>query len=221
MRPPAKRRAPLVAAILLLAACSSPNPTGAPASGSAPASASASAAATGPGRPYGAEQILEALRASTRLGGVPDDLETPEVAGAIAEQLWTFTGEPWEAFYVTSRCPGNDTCILELFASASGSEGADSYAFSVTRDDGHVELTGSDLAAVPASALAELDAAIRAGVPASRLEGMAAVGVRWQLPPEQDRLWVSYRSGGEEGSPSLGILVERTTGAVLQVVQRG
>src|SRR5574338_1284973 len=199
VRPRAGRHGLLAVAIVLLAACSSPNPTGGPVSASAATSASASSVAAGPARPYSAEQVLEALRASTRLGGVPDDLETLEVASAIAEQLWTFTGEPWQAFNVTSRCAGDGSCSLELFASASESEGTDSYTFTVTRADGQVELTGSDLAAVPTSVVTELDAAIRAAVPASRLDGTAAVGARWQLPPQQDRLWVSYRSGGEEG----------------------
>jgi hypothetical protein len=50
---------------------------------------------------------------------------------------------------------------------------------------------------------------------------MALVGARWLPPPEAGQYWLSYRSGGEEGSPGLDVLLDAVHGVVIESRQPG
>jgi hypothetical protein len=169
-----------------------------------------------PGTPYTAADVLAAMRDSRRPGGVPDELETDALAAAIAEQLWTWDGEPWATWTVGGAC-GPDTCSVDVAGAPPGEAGTDLYSFEVDRGSGTLTPAGTDLHGYPPDLEARLDAVARRALDAARLEGLALVGLRWLPPPETDRYWLAYRSGGEEGSPRLDVIVDLATGDVLEV----
>jgi hypothetical protein len=215
---------------LLLAGCRAVGGPGtAPASPSAgapsveasiPASAGAAIPLAQPGTPYGAADLLQAMRDSRRPGGVPDELETREIAAAIAAQAWTWDGEPWETLSLGGAC-GPDGCNLDLAGAPTGEEGTDLYSFSVDPGAGAVQLLATDLHGHPAALQTMLDAAARATLGSDRLEGLELVASRWLPPPDTDRYWLAYRSGGEEGSPGLDVLLDAASGEVLEVLETG
>jgi hypothetical protein len=220
------------ALVLLLAACraaggpgsSAPAPSsaGVPTSASQPSTASTATAwpASQPGTPYSAADLLDAMRASRRPGGVPDQLETEEIASAIAAQAWTWDGEPWETITVGAAC-GPDGCSLDLSGAPPGEDGTDLYSFTVDPASGEVQLRDTDLHGHPSAVQELLDATARTAIGADRLEGMALVGSRWLPPPEAGRYWLAYRSGGEEGSPGLDVLLDAGSGEVLEALETG
>jgi hypothetical protein len=156
------------------------------------------------------------MRDSRRPGGVPDQLETHAVAAAVAAQLWTWDGEPWGILSVGGAC-GSDACSLDVAGSTDGTAGTDLYSFAVEPGSGAVSLVDADLHAHPADLEAEMDAAARAALDEAQLEGLALVGARWLPPPETDRYWLAYRSGGEEGAPMLEVLLDLASGEVLRI----
>ena len=48
------------------------------------------------------------------------------------------------------------------------------------------------------------------------LGDLAFVSARWLPPPDQGRFWLAYRTGGEEGAPGLDLLLDTTTGAIVE-----
>ena len=51
------------------------------------------------------------------------------------------------------------------------------------------------------------------------LDGLAMAGAAWQLPPRVGWFRVAYRSGGEEGSPGLDVVVDLPSGAVIETAE--
>jgi hypothetical protein len=241
-----RRRGALIAvAGLVLAACSSPTmapsasssvvttpsalaPTPpAPASPTAIPSASPSipgtatpATTTGPtaARPYDAADVLAAMASSRRPGGIPQQLQTMPIAVGIASQVWTYDGAPWPAITTGGSC-GPQTCTLDVSGIPDDGAGEDLYTFSITPADATVELLVADLHGYPAALEGELDAIARAGVDPDRLAGLDLVGARWLAPPRDGQFVLSYRSGGEEGSPALDVTVDQRTRRVLDVAR--
>jgi hypothetical protein len=173
-----------------------------------------------PGTPYTAADLLAAMRDSRRPGGVPEELMSEAIAGAIAEQAWTWDGVPWESISVGAAC-GPDACSLDLAGTPAGGAGTDLYSFTVDPGSGTVELLSTDLHGYPPALEEELDAAARAALDADELAGLALVGARWLAPPDTDRYWLAYRSGGEEGSPGIDVLLDLASGEVLETVEPG
>lgn len=173
-----------------------------------------------PGRPYDAAAILEAMRSSRRPGGVPDQVETDAVARAIADATWTWDGSAWSSISIGGSC-GPATCTIEVGGSAPDAAAADLYTFRVTLADEAVTLRATDLHAYPSGLEASLDRAARAAVPHRRLRGLALVAARWLPPPDTDSYWLAYRTGGEEGSPGLDVLLDLASGEVLRIEDAG
>lgn len=216
----------LVACATVLGACStplsSPTATESPGSSAQTASPSPTSSHTSgePGRPYQASDVLAAMRASRRPGGVAQQLQTDEVAGEVAALLWTWDGSAWTDLAIGGAC-GPETCTLEITGSTDGLAGADAYSFSVATGGGDVQLVDADLHGYPPSLEPDLGAIAASGLTAEQLDGLALVGVRWLTPPESGRYWLSYRSGGEEGSPGLDVLVDLPAGQVVSVTEIG
>ena len=199
---------------LALAACAGPGPD---ATASLGQPATITADPSGPpaaGQPYDGAAMLAAMRDSTRPGGVPDELETNAVAHAVAAQIWTWDGQPWEALSVGGAC-GPAECDLDVAGSTDGMAGADLYTFTVDPASGDVTLQSTDLHGYPAALDAELDEMARAEA-GDELDDMALVSARWQPPPDQARFWLAYRTGGEEGAPGLDLLLDTATGTILE-----
>ncbi|HEX2193528.1 MAG TPA: hypothetical protein VHK63_00965 [Candidatus Limnocylindria bacterium] len=169
-----------------------------------------------PGRPYTGAAILAAMRGSTRPGGVPADLETRAVAAAVAERVWSWDGQPWERISAGGAC-GPSTCTLELAGAPAGGAGADLYLFEVDPGSGRVTSEATDLHGHPGELERQLDALARDLLPQGRLEGMALASARWLPPPDTDRYWLAYRSGGEEGARAVDVLLDAAAGEIVEV----
>lgn len=186
---------------------------------SAPASLqpSASPSVPEPGRPYDAAAILDAMRNSRRPGGVPQQLQTDAVAQSLASAIWTYGGEAWQQAPVIGASCGPQRCTVDVAGTPAGGAGEDLYTFSVVPESGATSLLVADLHGYPAQLDAALDALVRSQLEASRLEGLAMAGARWLPPPDSGQFVLSYRSGGEEGSPALDVVVDLPGGKVLEV----
>lgn len=191
-------------------ATSLPTPTAA-----ASASGGSPTASVQPGRPYSASDVLTAMRDSRRPGGVAAELQTEAIAAGVAEELWTWNGEAWQAMTATGSC-GPASCTLEIIGSTDGMAGADTYTFEVVPADDAVDLVATDLHGYPPDLESAFDQIARAAVPVPDLEGMVLLGARWLPPPDAGSYWLSYRSGGEEGSPSLDVMIDFGRGVVVE-----
>jgi hypothetical protein len=220
----------LLGALLVLAGCGGPDGSEDPASqpeASATATATAEVDETrspgpsalvdveAPGRPYDAEELLALMRDSRRPGGVPDEIETPEVAAALAELIWTLGGRPWAVASVGGEC-GPDSCNLEVAGAPSEASGEDLYLFRVDPATGAVELVQSVLLGMDAETVRELDRLVRERYDGD-LDDFGLATARWLPPPDDGRFVLAYRSGGEEGSPAIDLVFDVRTGEVSEM----
>lgn len=204
----------LGATALFLGACAATPPPGSdvPASSTAPAASAASGEAAVPGQPLAATDVLEAMRDSTRPGGVPEELQTDDIAAAVADLVWTFDGQPWDTIVAGGSCGGDD-CMLELAGSQEGTAGEDVWVFEVQPQTGAVSVASADLHAVPADRIDALDRAARAVVGDDLPDELALTAVRW-LPPPETGFVLAYRSGDEEGSCSVDVVLDASASRV-------
>jgi hypothetical protein len=209
-------RAGSLALALALASCTDGGPTSSPLVVQPPQSSPAESPGLVPaaGQPYDAAAVLGAMRASTRPGGVPDEIETRPIAGAIGELVWTWAGTPWETVSVGGAC-GPTECTVELAGSSAGAAGADLYTFAVDPADGTVTLESTDLHGYPAALDTVLDELAREAA-GDAMDELALVSARWLPPPDAGRYWLAYRTGGEEGAPGLDLLLDAATGEVVE-----
>jgi hypothetical protein len=219
----------LVALVLLGACSTTPQPSAPSPHASAPTTPTPDASTTPaptalievptPARPYTALQVLAAMGESRRPGGVPDELETETVAGALAAGIWTYDGQPYPLLVIGGSC-GPDRCTLEASGTPAGGAGSDLYAFTVIAETGATELLETDLHGYPAELDAILDAVARDGLDPTALSGLALAGATWLPPPEAGTFRARYRSGGEEASPGLDLLVDLLSGRILETIPR-
>lgn len=215
----------MLACCLAMVACAQPAETSsqasaAPSEAVTPSVAASASPAVEAGRPYDAQDVLDAMRASRRPGGVADQLQTDAIASQVAEQLWTWDGMPWADLAMGGSC-GAEACTLEVTGAPAAVSGSDTYTFSVDRTSGEVEVTATDLHGFPDDLGPRLDALARESLSASQLDGLTLLGARWLPPPNAGRYWLSYRSGGEEGSPGLDVLVDLPAGSVIETREPG
>jgi hypothetical protein len=166
------------------------------------------------GHPLDPMTLLGAMRDSRRPGGVPDELETEAIAGAVADAIWTFEGEPWTAMAVGGSC-GPQTCTLEVAGAAPGAQGDDVWVFTVTLATGGVSLLAAELNSVPAEVVAGLDALARALDESGSLDGMILASASWLPPPNAGQFILSYRSGGEEFSCGVDLTLDAPNAQVV------
>jgi hypothetical protein len=115
------------------------------------------------------------------------------------------------------------TCVVEVAGSRPGAAGDDVWTFSVNPSTEQVSVLGDAvvLRAIPESLLADLDRQARALVDATDLEGLALASAAWMPPPDIGVFALSYRSGDEEGSCGVDLLLDTARGAVTDVVRSG
>ena len=169
-----------------------------------------------PGQPFDADAILAAMRDSRRPGGVPEELQTEEVAAAVAETIWTLAGEPWDAISAAGSCEAA-TCTLELAGGTAGSAGEDVWLLSVSPEDAEVEVVTADLHNVPSETVDALDQLARGVEGGGALADMLLTSARWQPPPDEGRFVLAYRSGNEEGSCSIDVELDVESETVTEV----
>ena len=170
-----------------------------------------------PGRPLDGTTLLSAMRESRRPGGVPDELETDDVAAAAAAAIWTFDGEPWSSLSVSGSC-GPRACTLEISGSSEGAQGDDLWVFEIAPGGATASLVSADVRSLPPDLIVSLDGLARSLLPADRLEGTNLASVRWLPPPDEDGSFVlSYRSGGEEGSCGVDVTMKASAREITSV----
>jgi hypothetical protein len=212
------------AIVLLTAACSATPSSSATPSPIPPSTVPSAGPSTGgaiePGQPYDAAAILDAMRTSPRPDGVPDELQTDSVAASIADAIWTIDGEPWDAVLIDASC-GESSCLIDVAGTREGAAGDDVWTFGQTATGG-VELLveGVQLHAIPESVVADLDRQARSLLGAD-VEGMVLTAATWQPPPNADEFALSYRSGGEEGSCGMDLVLDAARGEITDQVSVG
>jgi hypothetical protein len=154
------------------------------------------------------------MRDSRRPGGVPDQLETPAVAAAVADEIWTFDGSRWNEVVAGGSC-GPETCTLEIAGTPEGAHGEDLYIFSVV-PGGEVRLVAAELRGLPASMVGPLDELAHGLVVDGTLDGLLLQSVRWRPPPDFGLFELSYRSGGEEGSCGVDLTIDAVSGRLAE-----
>lgn len=213
-------------AVVVLAGCGTSAPSPSPSNSSVaqtpanPPVPSAPIALPDPGRPYGADDLLEAMRDSRRPGRVPDELQDPAIAAELVERLWTFDGEPWDAIAAGGACDAS-ACSLELSGGTDASGGEDVWVFAIDLTSGTVQVVDADLHAVPDDTAAALDRWARALDADGLLDGLLYTAVGWLPPPAEDRFRLAYRSGNEEESCSIDLELDAATGRITQVSPSG
>jgi hypothetical protein len=166
-----------------------------------------------PGRPWDGTTLLREMAASTRPDGVPASMQTLPVADALADAIWTVDGATWDTFAIGGFC-GSTTCTLEVAGTHLSRAGEDLWVVEVDPASARVEVIDADVRSLPPELVEELDALARAGVD---LDGMILGTARW-LPPPADagRFELSYRSGGEEGSCRQELVLDATSGEIVE-----
>jgi hypothetical protein len=198
---------------LALASCGSPEPSS-PAENQTPNLLPSPSSAGTPGRPYDGAAILQSMRESRRPGGVPAQLQTDEIAAAVANELWTWDGRAWPQLIIGGAC-GDSTCSLEVSGAPAEAAGADLYVLTIDPASAAVAAEGTDLHGYPAWVEADLRSAALAAAP-DAIEGLTFVSARWLPPPDAGQYWLSYRSGGEEGSPGVDLRLDLASGTLLE-----
>jgi len=192
---------------------------GGPVPSTTPVSPSPVADLPEPGRPYAADDILDAMRDSRRPDGVAEELQTEVVAEAVADAVWTYGGEPWDEVVAGGSC-GPTACTLEVAGGREG-VGGDTWVFSVDPASGSVEVVDAELQAIPTELVTELDRAARLADGDSLLEGMLLTAARWIPPPADQVFGLAYRSGDEEGSCSIDVEIDAKRNRVTEVTSTG
>lgn len=217
-----------VLALLIASGCAptvSPRPSSSPPSSPSAPTARASetpstsaatpsrtpAVAVDPGHPYDGAAILAAMRSSQRPGGVPDQLETQAIADAVAERVWTFDGDPWAVMSIGGSC-GPNACTLEVGGTPTDAVGEDLYVMEVTPSTGSVEVVEASLHGLTQDVVDRLDRAARAAWQGNDLDGLILASAGWTPPPDEAAFELSYRSGGEEGSPGIDVILDVGSG---------
>lgn len=166
------------------------------------------------GKPFDAVTILTAMGESRRPGGVPDELETDAIAGAVAATISTFDGLPWTTMAASGSC-GLDSCMLELGGTRPDSHGDDIWIFDVRPADGTVAVATAELRGLPNQLLPVLDGLARSLLPATTLDGLLLTSARWLPPPDGVQFVLSYRGDGEEGSCILDLTLDAVTPGIV------
>lgn len=191
-----------------------------------PSAASASRAPVGglvidPGAPYRGDELLAAMRASTRPGGVPAEIATEAVAERVAESISTIDGAPWAAFSVGGTC-GPTGCTLEVVGTRDDAEGEDIWRFHVDPVTGRTDVVDRELRATPMAVMEALDEMARSRLDLSPALFLAST--RWLPPPDEPVssdeavFELAYRSGNEEESCSVDVVLDAGRSEVLEVV---
>ena len=227
-----RRRLGAASLVLMLAACASPPPPSEDPAGPSRA-ALPSLGGSGiigdpgnplalgpPDRPFDVAAILAAMRESRRPGGVPQDVQTEEVAAAVAAAIWTLEGDPWETISAAGSCESG-TCTLELAGATEGAAGEDVWVLSIVPDSAQVEVVTADLHAVPSATVDALDQLARGAEGGEALSEMLLASVRWQPPPEDGHFVMAYRSGDEEESCSIDVELDVASETVTEVAASG
>jgi hypothetical protein len=226
------RRLVIAGSLLTLAACSNAVPTAsvqAPASVSLEPSIAASVVIGDPGgpislrppdHPFDADDILTAMRDSRRPGGVAEELQTEEIAAAVADTIWTIQGDRWDAISTSGACDAGQ-CSLELAGSAAGDAGEDVWVLSVDPATAEVAVVNADLHAIPVETADAIDRLARSVEGGEALDELLLTSVRWHAPPDGHVFALAYRSGGEEGSCSMDVRLDVVSGELSEVSASG
>ena len=160
------------------------------------------------------------MSTSPRPDGVPEELQTDAIAAAIAAEIWTFDGTRWDEMVVGGTC-GPETCVVEVSGSREGVEADDVWTFAVDPATESVTVGATDLRALPEEVVGDLDVLARSLVADEALEAMVLSSLAWLPPPSNDRFAMSYRSGGEEGSCGVDLVIDTDEESIVDEIPTG
>ena len=158
---------------------------------------------------------MTAMRDSRRPGGVPDQLETEQIAAAVAAAVVTFDGLPWTTMAASGSC-GTDSCTLELAGTRPDSLGDDVWIFDVRPADGTVAVTIGRAARRCRTSCCRHSTSWpgrSSRLRAWRASCSRAPGGSPRRTAEQFAL--SYRGDGEEGSCGLDVTLDAVTPGIV------
>lgn len=210
-------------AVALVACAGPPPPSGGP-------SVSSAASVIGdpgnpislrpPGKPFDANDILEAMRDSRRPGGVAPELQTEAIATAVADTIWTLQGDRWDSIATSGACDPN-ACTLEVAGSAAGDAGEDVWLLAVDPATAEVEVVDANLHAIPRVTADAVDLVARGADGGAALDDLLLTSVRWLPPPDDGTFALAYRSGDEEESCSIDVRLDLDSGELTEVEASG
>ncbi len=219
--------------VLALAACANPSPSASDQPSTSTAASNPSAAASvvigdpgspislgPPGHPFDADDILAALRDSRRPDGVAEELQTQEVAAAVADTIWTLQGESWDSIATGGTCDGGQ-CSLEIAGSAAGDAGEDVWVLSVDPATADVRVVDADLHGIPLETADAIDRLARSVDGGDALDGLLLTSVRWNAPPDESMFDLAYRSGDEEESCAMDVRLDVLSGELTEISASG
>ena len=167
------------------------------------------------GRPWDGDAVLAEMRASTRPDGVPAAVQTPAIATAVADAVWTVDGAAWDTSAIGGFC-GTQSCTLDVAGAHLNRAGEDLWTLRVDLATGAVEPLAAEVRSLPWELIDELDELARWLDDAGELEPLVLTTVRWLPPPmEAGRFALSYRSGGEEGSCAVELVLDASGGEIV------
>jgi hypothetical protein len=140
---------------------------------------------------------------------------TLEIGGAVSVQLWTWSGRPWTRVSISGACTP-DACTLEIAGTPADADESDVYTLTIDPGPGSASVITADLHGLPRDMWTDLDRIARDGVGVADLDGLELGSVRWFPPPDHHQFALAYRSGGEEGARALDVLVDLSSGEVLE-----
>jgi hypothetical protein len=184
------------------------------------ASPSSAVSVPEPGRPWDAGALLREMAASTRPDGVPAELQTQPVAEAVADAIWTIDGGAWDTFAIGGFC-GSASCALEVAGTRLGYAGEDLWVLEVDPATATVDVTDATLRSLPPQLVGNLDALARDLV--HELPANATLMSSLWLPPPEvpGRFELSYRTGGEEGSCAIDLVLDVVNRRVVDETSTG
>jgi len=184
----------------------------------------ATVAPTGHGRPYSPEMIAAELQ-DVQFGLAPE-LQSPFIAAALADRIWTYDGRPYREMWFSGSCDeaGAGRCELSVQGLpdyAPTRESEDYYHFEVDLRSGAVRLAALPGGkGFPAELIPEIDGLVRSLDTEGRLEGLTLSYVLWAFPPPDDAFIVRYETGDLEGDRWIHVTVDRANQRILSMEQQ-
>ena len=200
------------------AGASKASPAGSPSTSVAP---SPSPAADLPGRPYDGATLLALMRAQ-RQPALDASLVREDVANAMAQQVWTYDGMPYQATLFEAACEG-PTCTVGLTglpAFATDPTFADTYRWVLDPGSAALQPEGAwpSLSGYPHELDAELAAEAQRLDTDGRLDGLQLSSARWVSDAGRRTFQLQFDDGLDPAS-GVSVLLNRTD-QVLEPVAR-
>jgi len=172
------------------------------------------------GRPYDGAAVLALMRAQG-LPAIDPALLDEGVAAAVADNLWTYDGQPYRRLIFEGRCEGAGCAlgVTGLPTFASDATFADAYRWMIEPGAAALRTEGGwpSLSGYPHELDPELEAEARA-LAGGDLDDLQLSSIRW-LPDAEDRLFELQFDDGLDQASVVYLLLNRTDQTLERVVR--